>query len=136
MWLTRIYFWFVHFPIFVTRKTNLGLLPFQKAIYKRLSNPPNHKVAVRVMCYLELRKDNSVQYNNKQISHSLWCKYETVIFGRCLLLFSKITTCPKNSQFDNNYSRSKGSTNSVWFSSVIITSKQAQAKSSNTIFNW
>lgn len=32
------------------------------------------------MCYLELRKDNSVQYNNKQISHSLWCKYETVIF--------------------------------------------------------
>lgn len=134
MWLTMIYFWFVHFPIFVTRKTNLGLLPFQKAIYKRLSNPPNHKVAVRVMCYLELRKDNSVQYNNKQISHSLWCKYGTVIF--CVDVCFYFQKCPENSQFDNNYSRLKSSTNSVWFSSVIITCKQIQAKSSNTIFNW
>lgn len=134
MWLTRIYFWFVHFPIFVTRKTNLGLLPFQKAIYKRLSNPPNHKEALRVMCYLELRKDNSVQYNNKPNSHSLWCKYGTVIF--CVDVCFYFQKCPKNSQFDNNYSWLKSSTNSVWFSSVIITSKQVQAKSSNTIFNW
>lgn len=132
MWFTRIYFWFVHFPIFVTRKTNLGLLPFQKAIYKRLSNPPNHKVAVRVMCYLELRKDNSVQYNNKQISHSLWCKYETVIF--CVDVCFYFQKSRHARKIHNLITIS--STNSVWFSSVIITSKQAQAKSSNTIFNW